>query len=246
VKFESLFPLRLFNIQRYAECGINFSYFGFRKSTDEIGQKGFINTIYFITIYGTVVFKPFIYADLNLSGKTVVFGVNRSADYRGEIIINDLLPGNNQNNPIILWVILQPPIDPIEFASLHKPASCLRCFKASRLASLMNSSISSDCCLNLSALALIYSLSSSAVSFRLGAGVKAITVGPVGTSLGTSIVNRRFSGISTVCVMVIIKHNMKSSVSQIRGAISLPQKPHIISAILLVILILFAKWIFFN
>jgi len=107
---------------------------------------------------------------------------------------------NEEINPVILWVILR---TPVEIAALHEPDSCLRCSKCSFMASHRNSSESSVCLLSHSALRLINSVSSASVSFRFGAGVKAITVGPVGTSLGTSIVSRWLAGISTVCVMVM-------------------------------------------
>ena len=191
------------NSQCNAEGGINRFHFVMRETADEVGQHGFLYTCQFISIDSAVVLQPFIRADLNLSRQTVVFGINRGADYRGEIIINDFLPGNDQKNPVILWVILRTPVDPVEIAALHEPDSCLRRSKYSLWTSHRNSSVSSACLLSLSALCLKNSISSSAVNFRFAGGVKVRTTGPAGISLGTSMVSLWLAGISTVCVIVM-------------------------------------------
>ena len=191
------------NSQRNAESGIDRFHFVIRETADEVGQRGFGDTSQFIAVDSAVVFKPFIHADFNLSKQTAVLGKNRGTDYCGESIINDFLPGNDQINPMFLWVILRTPADPIKIAALHEPDSRLRCSKCSFITSHRNSRSSSVCLLSHSALRLIYSLSSSAVNFRLAGGVKVSTVGPSGTSRGTSIVSLWLAGISTVCVMVI-------------------------------------------
>jgi len=39
-----------------------------------------------------------------MGGKTIMLGINRSADYSGKLGINDHLPGNDQKNLVILWI----------------------------------------------------------------------------------------------------------------------------------------------
>ena len=91
--------------QRNTESGIDRFHFVMRETADEAGQHGFGDTSQIIAVDTAVVLQPFIHADFNLSTQTAVLGKNRGANYRGEIIINDFLPGNNQKNPVILWVI---------------------------------------------------------------------------------------------------------------------------------------------
>jgi hypothetical protein len=46
----------------------------------------------FQAIDSTVVFQPFTHTDLNLSGETIIFGINRGTDCGGELGINKQLP----------------------------------------------------------------------------------------------------------------------------------------------------------
>ena len=167
--------------QRNAEGGINRRHFVIRKAANEVSQSDFGDACQFIAIDGAVMLQPFIRADFNLSRQTAVFGIHRGANYRGERCVDSILPGNDQKNPVILWVILRSPVDTEEIAALHEPDSRLRSSKYSLKTSQRNSRLSSVCLLSHSALRLTYSSSSSLVIIRFVDGVEVSVADPVGS-----------------------------------------------------------------
>jgi len=187
----------LINSQSDTQGGVDQFHFVIAESADIIGQYGFREADQFITINGAVAFQPFFYADFNLGGKTVIFGMNRGADYSGELGVNKQLSGDNHENTVTLRIIFISLINPIKIASFHKS------IKSRYIFWYDNTSIASR--LSRSALRLINSISCSSDIFSLPAetGKKYILACPVGTSGGTSMVSRWLAGISTVCVMLI-------------------------------------------
>ena len=97
--------MRLFNIQRDAQRGINSFNFLVRECADIIGQHGFWETDQIIAINSTVLLKPFIDANFDLGWNVFIFGTNRGANYGGEFIVNKPLSGNNEVNPVFFWVV---------------------------------------------------------------------------------------------------------------------------------------------
>ena len=110
---------KLSGSQCYAEGSIYFLHFYIRECTDIIGEQGFMNTDQIVTVNSAVVFEPFIHANFNLGLEASVIGVNRSANYGGETVINKGLSGDDEENPVFLWIIFGTPINPVEVTALH-------------------------------------------------------------------------------------------------------------------------------
>ena len=135
----------------------------------------------------------------NLGGKTVIFGMNRGADYSGELGVNKHLSGDNHENTVTLWIIFISLIDSVKITSFHESSS-------SKIG-IWYESTSIASALSLSAFLLIISMSLASDlcigSLPAEAGKKRISARPAGTSGGTSMVNLWLTGISTVCVMLM-------------------------------------------
>jgi len=177
--------------QSNAQSSVEFLYFRIRERADVIGKQGFREADQIIAINSAIVFEPFSYTYLNLSGNISIISTNRSAYYSRELRINQHLSGNNQINAIIFWVIFISLVNSIKFASFHLSSSSHNgtWYERFSMASLLSHSM----------FLLIHSISSSSVTlgFVLDlAGVKVRITGPVGTSRGTVI--RRSAGISMV------------------------------------------------
>jgi hypothetical protein len=193
----------LYNSQSDAKGGIYFLHFGKGERADEVSKQGFMNTdsgclsSRIIAEYCTVVFKPFIDTNFNLGGEAAIVSVDRGANDRGKALIDKGLPGNNEKNPVSFGVIFRTPINTVQIAPFHGLSS-------SKIGIWYNST-SSASALSSSAWRRksSISLSSDILSLTSKAGVKARTALPVGTSRGTSMINRRSAGISTVCVTVM-------------------------------------------
>jgi len=110
----------LSNSQRNTESGIHRLHFVIRETADVISQHGFWEAYKCIAIDRAIVFKPFINANLDLSGNTFILGINLSTDYRRKCGVNELLPGNDQKDTVRLCIVFRPPINSIEIATSHK------------------------------------------------------------------------------------------------------------------------------
>jgi len=183
--------------QSDTQGGVNRFHFITGKSADIISQYGFRKADKFITVNSAVVFQPFFYADFNLSGKTVIFGMNRGADYSGKLGVYNQLSGDNNENTVTLRIKFISLIDPVKITSFHKSNKSRYKFWYD------STSIASR--FSLSALRLINSISCASDIFSLPAeaGKKRISACPAGTSGGTSMVSLWLTGISTVCVMLM-------------------------------------------
>jgi hypothetical protein len=78
----------LHDSQSNTKGGVYLFHFGRREGAGIIGQQSFSDADQFVTVNGAVVFQTLACAYLNLGGKTIAPGVNRSADDSGEAGIN--------------------------------------------------------------------------------------------------------------------------------------------------------------
>jgi len=190
---------KLTNSQSDTQGGVKQFNLVIGESADIIGQYGFWEANKFIAINSAVMFQSFFYANFNLGGKTVIFGMNWCADYSRELGVYNQLSGDNHKNTMTFRIIFISLIDPVKITSFHKSNKSRYIF--------WYDSTSIASAFNLSALRLISSISCSSVilSLTAGTGVKAIIVLPTGISRGMSIVIRRLAGTSIVCSIVIRK-----------------------------------------
>jgi len=195
--FSRIIKTELTDSQSNTEGGIYQFHFGIRKRANVISQHGFRDTDQIVTEYSAVVFKPIIDTNFNLSGEAVIISVDRGANDRGETLLYKGLPGNNQKNPMFLWVVFRTPINTVQIAPFHESPS-------SKIGIWYNNT-SSASALSSSAWRRKSSISRSSdiLSLTADAGVKVRITDPAGISGGTSMVSRRLAGISTVCVTLI-------------------------------------------
>ena len=178
--------------QSNAQSSVDFLYFGVREMSNVICKYTFWKTNQVVAENCTVMLEPFINANYKLGGNAVIFRINRGADDAGEAFIYAILPGNNKKNPLFFRVIFGAFVYQKQITSFHFSISsiCIFWYESTSSASAFNSSAYfSKSSLSLAA------ISSGEFADDL-AGVKAIIVLPVGTSLGTVI--RRSAGISIV------------------------------------------------
>jgi len=189
------------NSQSDTQGDVNQFYFFIGESADIIGQYGFREANKFIAINSAVMFQPFFYADFNLGGNIIIFGINGSANNRRKGGVNNRLSGDNHENTVTLRIIFISLIDPVKITSFHKSSKSRYIF--------WYDSTSIASALSLSAFWLIISMSLASDlcigSLPAEIGKKRISALPAGTSGGTSIVSLWLTGISTVCVKLIIK-----------------------------------------
>jgi len=187
----------LIDCQSDTEGSIDFLHFVRRERAYIVSEQKLGKANQIVAEYSAVVFKPFIYANLNLGGETAIVSVDRGANDRGETLIDKGLPGNNQKNPVFLWVVFRTPINAEQIAPFHGSSS--------PKIGIWYDSTSSASALSSSAWRRKSSISRSSdiLSLPAEAGKKRISARPAGTSGGTSMVSLWLAGISTVCVMLM-------------------------------------------
>ena len=99
----------------------------------EIGEHILGKADQLVAVDTAVVLQSFSDAHPDLSGETVIRGINGCADHRGETGIDDNLTAHNHEDPRSLWIARRPLLDAIQLTASHTSTWYDKTSAASRL-----------------------------------------------------------------------------------------------------------------